>query len=326
MRLVGRSLLAFAWLGAGVACGATLAPEVAIIELPLAPEALPGHDDPEFSSLAWYGDRLVLLPQFPERHDHRLPTIERRDVDAFVHGLRETLPVDYLAFDAGDLATYPGYEGFEALDFVDDEAYLTAEFGGTTVAGYVLRGAVNETGTLVFDPKSAQPLPHQSTVPNMGYEALVAEPSRVILFYELYDRHNSRREALVFSRQLEPLPAIPMAGLEYRITDATTKPGSSDFWVSNYHWPGTPFTPASCTLTARHGQGETHARSAAVERIVALNSRGPSIGPAPRPPLLLALGGTESRNWEGIAALPGYGFVVVTDKHPRTILAVVHAP
>ncbi|MEZ4557094.1 MAG: hypothetical protein R2854_11710 [Caldilineaceae bacterium] len=40
----------------------------------------------EYSAMAWYGDTLVLVPQFPARDDNALVTLARADVLAYLRG------------------------------------------------------------------------------------------------------------------------------------------------------------------------------------------------------------------------------------------------
>jgi hypothetical protein len=52
-----------------------------------------------------------------------------------------------------------------------------------------------------------------------------------------------------------------------------------------------------------------------------LTERGISI--LSTPPIQLKMDQVEGRNWEGIVRLDKLGFLVVSDKHPRTILGFV---
>lgn len=115
-----------------------------------------------------------------------------------------------------------------------------------------------------------------------------------------------------------------MADLEYRVTDATEADAEGRFWVTNYHWPGSPWQPGVCTLTARHGTGDTHSHCRTVERLVELQWRAGEVRPTERAPILLELiDDDHARNWEGLVRLGSRGFLVVTDEHPESILAFV---
>ena len=124
-----------------------------------------------------------------------------------------------------------------------------------------------------------------------------------------------------------PRPAIHVAPIEYRVTDATTLDDRDRFWVINYHWPGAPWHTGACEITERYGQGASHARCRTVERLVELQRTAQGIQATDRAPVQLELLDDEHpRNWEGIVRLPGRGFLLVTDEHPTTIFAFVPYP
>ncbi len=115
-----------------------------------------------------------------------------------------------------------------------------------------------------------------------------------------------------------------MPRVEYRLTDATEADRRGRFWVSNYHWPGAEWQTATCSLTERHGEGESHARCVTVERLVELAHTERGVEVTRTPPIQLQLVDDEhARNWEGLVRLPGRGFLLVTDEHPSTLLGFV---
>jgi hypothetical protein len=74
-------------------------------------------------------------------------------------------------------------------------------------------------------------------------------------------------------------------------------------------------------LKVKFGYGKTHTESKAVERIIAYEIKDNRLEFADRKPIYLQLE-KESRNWEGIVRFED-GFIIATDKHPRTIIAFV---
>ncbi len=307
--------------------------------------------DVELSGMDWLRsprgpahDRLVLLPQYPERVGGVLFTVTRRSVSAAVRegatlharalplALRDTrngclvLPLESF------VRSWAGYEGFEAIAFTGDGAFLTIERGleDGSSDGVVFPAVLDAVSGLFLITREGRRLRRQVRQGNLAYEALVAmgEPEALAL-HEANGAPNDRPVAFAIwesGRPTERLDIVPLPGppLEYRVTDATAADGAGRFWVTNYFWPGEAWTPGADALVLRHGQGATHRRSSAVERLVELRFDGERVVVTETPPIPLELG-PEPRNWEGVARF-GEGFLLVTDKHPETILAYVEAP
>jgi hypothetical protein len=117
---------------------------------------------------------------------------------------------------------------------------------------------------------------------------------------------------------------IPIPAIEYRITDATIIDENHEFWVINYFWPGDreSFQPGKDELSILYEKGKTHQESEIVERLVQLKYENEEILLTPEPPLQLKLI-DEARNWEGLVRLENYGFIIATDKYPKTILGYI---
>lgn len=302
--------------------------EVPIVEIPLAGEI--ADPEMELSGLAWWHDRLVLMPQYPERHGSALFTIERDEIERFLedplgHGPLEAHPVP---FDPrGVEGEIVGFDGFEALAFSGDTVWFAVEGlrEETEYAGFLVAGHVEgDLERIVLQPHRYAPIESQNELENTGYETLVIQGDRIVLIYETNGEINEHPHAAAFDRQLDRLPDIPLAHLEYRVTDATEVDRNGHFWVTNYHWPGAPWSPGVCSLTERYGEGQSHARCRTVERLVELHFTDHGLVPSPRPPIQLELIDDEhARNWEGLVRFGGQGFLVVTDEHPSTMLAFV---
>jgi hypothetical protein len=281
--------------------------------------------DAEISGLAWAGDRLILLPQYPGPPRTDAPslfqvtrealTVSRTDDRPVVP---EPLPCDFV----GDLG--PAFDGFEAIAVDGDALYLTAELedDGHGVVGVLLRGRL-EGDRAVVELDRHLALRAQTGLANIGYEALVLVPDGVLVLYEVNGEPNPTPRALLADRGLTTLREVPLDGLEYRLTDATAADGEGRFWVANYHWPGSGWSPGVCELTRSYGRGQSHARCRTVERLVEMRWTGDAVRLTGRAPLLLELvDDAHARNWEGVAR-DGDGFVLVTDRYPETIFAYV---
>lgn len=302
----------------------------------------------EISGLAWHGDRLVLLPQYPGRFTVGADTVDMggalkdegalfalsaSDLVAFLDGTHpEALRPESVRFDAPGLAAaVPGFEGYEALVFRGDRVFVIIESAGAGAThGFLVAGTVNPDGDVWLDAESLEPLPPQALLDNLSYEALLATPDGVIALQEAngavvnptpvayhYDAHATLRDSL----------RVPT--LEYRLTDATEVDSAGRFWVVNYFYPGdrSLLRPGPDALAAEFGLGPTHRRGATVERLVELHLTEGRIARTDRAPIQLELlGESISRNWEGVARLGTRGFIVATDKYPETMLAFIRAP
>ncbi|MCB9596543.1 MAG: hypothetical protein H6719_27715 [Sandaracinaceae bacterium] len=286
--------------------------------------------DAELSGMAWWGDTLLLLPQFPERFDHTIFAIARADVERAVDGDDTPLTIRQVPFVA-PVVDERENDGYEAIAIDGDDVFLTLEVSGDEnrpTVGRLLRGSVEgDLERIIVDEAPPVPLEAQNHIANIAYEALLLQPDRVIALYETNGVVNPNPRALVFDRELTPRGALPMGPVEYRITDATTLDAAGRFWVTNYHWPGAPWHTGTCEITERFGQGESHARCRTVERLLELQLTEQGIRPTDRAPIQLQLLDDEHpRNWEGLVRLDDRGFLLVTDEHPSTILAFVPAP
>ncbi|NJN82404.1 MAG: hypothetical protein HC802_09110 [Caldilineaceae bacterium] len=74
----------------------------------------------ELSGLAWYGDHLILLPQYPdfsgEEGDGFLYAIPKQAIRAVLHG-ESSAPIEpqRIPLRAPGLRAIPGYDGLEAI-------------------------------------------------------------------------------------------------------------------------------------------------------------------------------------------------------------------
>ncbi|MDP6456718.1 MAG: hypothetical protein QF613_07775 [Candidatus Marinimicrobia bacterium] len=316
-----------------IACNGPV--EQPVVEIPLTGELMEG--DPEVSGLAWYGEELVLLSQYPDRfrsggqdHIFAIPKEAIQHLLESPHGTSlspRKVPFD----DRGISDLVDNFEGYEALVFVEDRVFLTIEAvkGGGRI-GYLVSGGVEEElSAISLDVASIQELTPTSLVDEMAFEALLSTDHHLIPIYEANGKTvNSLSQAVRIDRSLQTQSTIPFPSIEYRITDATSLDEDARFWAINYFYPGEEhLKPRTDPVVEKYGQGPTHAVSQAVERLVEFQWSDSAITLVDRPPVqfqLLAEG--ESRNWEGIVRLDDKGFLVITDTYPETILAFIPMP
>jgi hypothetical protein len=286
------------------------------------------------SGLAWYHDDLILLPQQrpvagrPSNHRGRLYSITRsaleREVAAPTH---EGLPIDVWTLEAPGIDTLAGFEGFEAITFVGDTVFMTVE--ADVPAGpyaWLLRGRADaEHRTVRMEPPEVR-IMGQSGLGNLTEEALVHYAGEVISIHEANGvAVNPVPVAHAFAIAREPAVPwrgreLPMAAVEYRVTDATAADDEGRFWVSNYLFDGDSGLHAADRLFGGPPSGSRAAAVPWIERAIELRVTHDGIVPSGRPPLYFEPG-DGARNWEGIARLGTRGLILVTDKFPSTRLA-----
>lgn len=313
----------------------SLAPqETAVIPIPLAGDA--SDRNAEISGMAWYGDWLILLPQYPRfgggDGDGRIFALPREDILAFLNSdISGPLTPREIPFNAPGLSqSIAGFEGYEAIVFDIDDVYLTIEASPIEgMTGHLVKGTMaQDLSELHIDPDRLTNINSTTGLPNKSEEALLLFDNRLITIHEANGQNvNPNPVAKLFDFDLEPDGTMPMASIEYRITDVTAADENGRFWAINYFFPGEPELFAEQDPIERsYGQGDTHISRDGVERLVELQIKEGAVEIVDHPPLQLELLSGDLRNWEGITRLEGYGFLLVTDKFPETILGFVPYP
>ncbi len=309
------------------------AQETALQVIPLAGPLADRHA--EISSMAWYGDYLILVPQYPnffvEEGDGAVFALPRADIAAYLNGERfAPLEPVQIPFYAPEAYTIDGFEGFEAIVFQGDTAYMTIEVSGADgMYAYLVSGSMSPDLTgLTLDTTNMAEIPTQSGVDNMSEETLFLAGDTLVTIHEANGRAvNPQPVAHAFNLDLSPAGLLPMPNVEYRITDATALDENDRFWVINYFWPGEEvLKPESDPIFTAFGKGPTHAASAGVERLVEMQYSADGLTLTETAPIQLQLLADGSlRNLEAIARFEG-GFLVATDKYPTTIFGFVPLP
>ncbi len=318
------------------AAGESAPPEVSVQEIPISgPAAEPAA---EFSGMAWFGETLILLPQYPQRFkvgeaDGAVLALHKADILAALSGTQPgPLEPQLVPLIAPELSRiFSGFEGFEAIAFSGNRAFLTVETSpGDGMMGYLVAGEMAEDlSALRLDPSRRVELPPQARLSNMTDEAILLSGEQIYTFYEAYGQNvNPNPVARTFTTGLETGETVAFPNMEYRITDVSALDEAGNFWAINYFFPGDiKLRPAPDPLAERYGEGASHRRYDTVERLVEFHLGQSGIELVDRPPVQLALiDDDQSRNWEGLVRLNDRGFLLVTDKFPETILAFVPFP
>lgn len=299
--------------------------EVPVRPLPLAGPA--AARSAEFSGLAWHGDVLLMLPQFPGG------TLMALDKQTLLDSIaaREPVPVHPrpVPFDDGGFAALvPGFAGYEALAVAGDRVYLAVETESLdcTMGAWLVAGRIDATTrAITLDPETRVPVPLAAQRCNMAVEALTVFGEAVYALEEANGVHVTDAPRVhVFDLSLHPRGTLQMPALEYRLTDATATDPAGEFWVTNYLWPGDSRkldpVPEPNDLAPAEG---TNAALPQVERLVAFRFQAGRLVRSTTPPIWLALEPAAGRNWEGVVRLDQQGFLVITDEHPATLFGFV---
>lgn len=303
--------------------------EVDILSIPLPEKLAAGRA--EVSGMAWYGDKLVLLPQYPDRFTQdgfgSLFYIEKTDLLAYIEN-PNGMPVDVvqIPFNDSDISgQIPGFEGFESIVFYEDSFYITIESRSrSSMVGYVYYGLVEDDfSALVVDPDVFQVIQPQADFDNASEESILTFGDNIFTFYEDYGKgKNLSLIAHVFDLTLSDMTTMSMPNLEYRLTDVTQPDAQGYFWGINYFFPGdVHLIPDIDPIAEKYGEGETHNMYEPVERLVQFQITPSGIVLIDQEPIQFRLmEDDEARNWEGLVALDDVGFLIITDKFPATIL------
>ena len=284
----------------------------------------------EYSGMGWFGDYLVLLPQYPQGKDFtrepNLFAIAKQDLLAAITDPDLELPVRDIPIENSDLrSVIKGFEGFESILFVDQNVYMTIESrAGDPMMGYLIRGVVNgDLESITLDVNSLVELRPFSSELNATFEGMTYWNGSLYVMYE----HNSMRNvkqpvAYQINPDLENIREIPFPVINYRITDATISDVDGKFWVMNYFFPGdTHLAVDQDSLVEEYGEGKTHAENDPVERLVQLQIENDQISRIDQPPTYLQLLDNDiARNWEGLVMLDNLGFLLITDSFPGSVL------
>ncbi len=280
----------------------------------------------EISGLDWYGDDLVLLPEnlggylFMISKDELYSSIQSKKPKPI-----EPRQTPFITPDYSKLI--PGFEGFESIAFFDDQFVVTLEAKHEgDMHGYIAWGVIDPK-TRVAKIADQEPLeiPMPVQINNMTFESVLVDGKNIILFYEAngINIRDSAWQPVVSANRT--VSKIDHPHLEYRITDVSRLDAENRFWAINYLWPGDKkrLKPAKDTISERYGEGESHQKSEAVERLIEFELFDGSIKFSGHEPIEIELKEDGSRNWEGLVRLDKKGFLIATDKFPGSLLGFV---
>jgi len=230
----------------------------------------------------------------------------------------------------GDSIT--GFEVFEAIGFSGEGVFMTIESETNTgMMGFLVTGEIQSNlNGLFIEGSSLREIHPQADLDNFTDESILMLDDKFFTFYEANGANlNPLPIGHGFDLSLNPVENVAFPTIEYRITDMTTIDDQGRFWAINYHYSGdtNKMNLAEDQIVIRYGQGASHAESEHVERLVEFQYTQEGITFIDNQPVLLRLlDNGKARNWEGIVRLDDLGFLLITDKHPGTILGFVPFP
>lgn len=307
--------------------------EISVKIIALSPPL--SHRDAELSGLTWCGDKLILMPQYPERFaqedTHYFFYLERRQIENYLDRPSDkALQAQKIWLDEQNVRdALSVFDGYEAIACEENTLWLSFETinhqGQHQSMAVTAELSLIPRAKITIDPKSRVLLGNQSMLTNMGDEAIFMQGKDLFTIHEINDSElvkEPRAQKIDYkTKQLTPykFPYVP-----YRITDASALDKHQRFWAINYKYRGDTFNQKSDdNLSHKHGRGASHAQYDNVERLLQFQLKNNSIDLIASSPLSLLMTSAQGRNWEGIARLGNRGFIIVTDKHPETILGFV---
>ena len=307
-----------------------LAKEVLPIEILLTGEAT--ERSLEMSGLAWYNDYLILMPQYVNESKPRFYYLKKSTINDWLNGNKEKplnpSKIDIIMPDYFN--SIKGYQGFEAICFIGNKAYLIIETkNNDSMQSFIVKGSMDiKNKTLIIDPEKKVEILLPVNIKNMGYESILKYKYRLMVLFEANGINvNSDPKASFYNSSLKQKGHISFPNIEYRITDATELDDQGRFWAINFFWPGEKkrLNPGKDLVLNNTVKGETHQEFEHVERLVEFKIDGKNIYKTNSLPIQLKLN-QNSRNWEGVVRMGDKGFLMIVDEHPRTILAFIKKP
>lgn len=304
--------------------------EILPIEIILTGEA--SDRSLEMSGLAWYSQNLILMPQYVNESKPRFYYLKKSVINDWLNSDRKTPlnpgKIDIIMPDYFN--SIKGYQGFEAICFIGNKAYLIIESKiDDKMKSFIARGSIDmRNKTLRIDSEKIVEMPLPVNIKNMGYESILKYKYRIMVLFEANGLNvNAEPKAFFYNSSLKQKSSSSFPNIEYRITDITELDNQDRFWAINFFWPGEKkrLKPGKDLVLTNIVKGNTHEKFDHVERLVEFKIDGNKIYKTDTLPIQLVLN-KNSRNWEGLVRIDKKGFLMIVDEHPRTILAFIKRP
>jgi len=296
--------------------------EVEVVKLPL--NEFTSNKNLEFSGLCWYKDYLVMLPQYPSKIEGgSFFYLSKNEILESIKN-NSILEPKLIKANLEGLEQYEGFgSGYEAVIFNKDTLLASIEYyKGDETVSVIVKGIIDSNKMIIdFDEKTLLKLPNNSGLENFSEESLIIAEESLIAIHEANFGEKNYAFKIPFS--LKSYQRIEFPKINFRITDASEVEDSLKFYAVNYLWKGDDaIFPVKDLISEKWGIGKTNKFGKDLERIVQFRIYNTKIELTEKPPIYLKLD-KKGRNWEGIVRLDNLGFLIITDKHPSTILGFV---
>jgi hypothetical protein len=290
----------------------------------------------ELSGLAWYGEQLIILPQFPDFNGEAdggfLYALPKAAILAFLDGQNEQplepQPVPFVAPGLSDRIA--GFEGYEAIAFSGDDAYFTIEArNGEAMLGYLVKGRMAPgLAGLALDTSTLAVIAPQTNVFNIAEESLFVTDGLVGVIHELNGaKVNPAPVVHLFSPDLAPAGVAALPNVPFRVTDASAPDAAGRFWAINYFYPGSDeLLEALGTPDGNANGDQVWPAWMGLGRLLEFQFSPVGITPTGTVPIQLESNLGDIHNWEGLARLDDRGFLLVSDEIPGSVLGFVPLP
>jgi len=307
-------------------------PEVEPLIIPLKGNI--SKSSSEISSLCWYHDFLLLLPQYPNfvsKNDKGVIFyLKKKDITNFVKGnTDQALTPKTFKINLTDISNFIKLgSGLEGVVTIDDKIYFSIEYTNLEkTESYLIEGKIDSNSfTIKLNKNKFIKVPAPTNIFNMSCETIASNNHRIIPIYEANGKNvNPSPKAYVYDENVKYLGNIHFPTIEYRITDATKIDGNGKFWAINYSYPGEEkkLNWADDLVAQQFGIGKSHINRKVVERLLEFQYINGNINLSGTNPIYFKLLENNSRNWEGLVKLDNIGFLVATDTFPQTMLAFI---
>ena len=298
-----------------------------VVEIPLGGSA--NEKALEMSSLTWYKDELVLMPQYIDFEDPAFYVIKKKKISTWLEsGSSKAIVPQKIKLKVPDFRqSIQGYQGFEAVCFKGNNIYLIIESKHEGIMkSFIVKGVIDrKNGTIAINEETLTEVPLPLNIKNMGFESIFEYKNQIVTLFEANGSNiHFEPKAIAFNKEINTYKSIEFENLEYRLTDVTKVDRRGRFWAVNFFWPGEEkrLKPGYDEVLEKTKKGKTHSMFKHVERLVEYQIKNNSIKRTTTSPIQLELN-EESRNWEGLVRLDRKGFLMIVDEYPRTILAFV---
>ena len=208
--------------------------EVMPIEIPLQGEA--ADRSLEMSGLAWYGDYLILMPQYVNKKAPGFYFLSKEKINEWLDGDRSKAlkpgKIDLIIPNYDNVIG--GYQGFEGLCFSGNKVYLLMESKNDGVmSSYIVAGAMDfKKKRLEIEQGKIEQITPPKNINNMGYESILKHKYRLLVLFEANGINiNPNANAEYYTTSLKHKESVSFPNVEYRITDVTDIDGKGRFWA-----------------------------------------------------------------------------------------------